>query len=219
MQGKIVAAAGKPVIHVRTDDAQFRDRQVIDVENGLQVDSPVGRLEGRVAVRKVHAEPEELGVEELIPVADEVGLEGIRRALEAGRRRRDLPGFEQGFRGKRDVQERVLADDRVVALEHVLIVGVPPVAFDVRIVVDGRMAVVVAIPGRKTESPAVFDRHEVARLLVLAGKHAAFAGITERRIHGLEERLGLTQLRRRGRLDRPERRSQDRRTNVLLSLR
>ena len=29
----------------------------------------------------------------------------------------------------RDVQERVLADDRVVALEHVLIVGVPPVAF------------------------------------------------------------------------------------------
>ena len=100
LQGKIVAAAGKPVIHVRADDAQFRDGQVIDVENGLQVDSPVRRLEGRVAVRKVHAEPEELRIEELVPVADEVRLEGIRRALEAGRRRGNLPGLEQRFRRK-----------------------------------------------------------------------------------------------------------------------
>src|SRR5207253_9920474 len=86
-----------------------------------------------------------------------------------------------------DVQEGVLPDDRVVALEYVLVVRVEPPAELIRIIEHTRMTQPVAVPLREAEPPAVFHRLEFG---VGAGarQDPALTGEAERgkvRIRGL----------------------------------
>ena len=97
-------------------------------------------------------------------------------------RRGNLPRLDDRFAFAGDVQERMLADDRIVALEDVLRVGIKDVSFDVGIIVQQRMAFVVAIPIRETAAPTIFQRNEIARLLVLARQHARPTRVAQRRI-------------------------------------
>ena len=46
----------------------------------------------------------------------------------------------------RDVEKRVLADDRIIALEHVLVERVEPAAGMKRVIVGDRMALAVSVP-------------------------------------------------------------------------
>ena len=108
--------------------------------------------------------------EELVGVAEEFGL--VRMA--ACFRTASSASAPAGLRTAlmlvgRDVEERVLADDRVVALEHVLVIRIALAAQVVRIVVQRRMVLAVAVPLGEADPPAVLDGHEVAAGLPFAG--------------------------------------------------
>src|SRR5260370_31851455 len=107
---------------------------------------------------------------------------GERRAVERRRGGRHLAKIEQHRVGRRDDKEGMLADDGIVALEDILIVRVPPVALLVGIVLAERVPLVIAIPRRKADAPAVFHGHEMAALLAVAGQYAGWAGVAERRV-------------------------------------
>ena len=78
-----------------------------------------------------------------------------RCGADAARHRQVAP-FEQRVADAREREERPLADDRVVPLQHVLVVRIPPVAADVRVVA----AHAVSIPVRHRQVPAIGHRQE-----------------------------------------------------------
>ena len=123
--------------------------------------------------------------EEAVGVAEEVLLAGCRRRLERRIRRGHLPKIGDRAADPLHVEERVLPDDREVFLEQVLGVGIEGVAQRVGIVVEPRMAAAVAIPRGAANPPAVFHRHEMAGLLLLARQHARSAGESRRREDGI----------------------------------
>ena len=84
-----------------------------------------------------------------------------------------------------EVQERVLPDDGVVALQNVLVVGIPPMAFDVGVIIHPRMAAPVAVPFGIPDAPAVFEGNEVAAGLDFTGN---YAGRSRKAVGRLEAR-------------------------------
>ena len=103
-----------------------------------------------------------VGREELIRIAEEIVLAGMLCAFERRGGRGDLAAFEVSQNFGADVQKRVLADNRVIALEHVLMVGIELAAEGVGIIVQRRMVEAVTIPLRHADSPTIFDRDKVA---------------------------------------------------------
>ncbi len=85
----------------------------------------------------------------------------------------------------------MLADDRVVPFEDVLVVQVPPVPFLVRVVVDRGGAPCRTGPRREARAPPVGERDEVAVELVVLGRDAGAAGVAERRVDGMGEKAGV----------------------------
>src|SRR5439155_9206385 len=128
------------------DDRELVDSQVVDVENRRQLHAPVDRLERSVAVKQVDSQTEIMRIEELVRTAKELVAVGPRRALERGRRRGNLPFFQDHEAGGRKIKKGVLADDRIVGFEDILVEWIPPASLDVRVVIDQRVSLVVAIP-------------------------------------------------------------------------
>ena len=68
--------------HVGVHDAQLLHIEVVDVEHRRELDLPVDGLERRVSVKQVERENlKKCVVEELIRVAEELGVEGIAASL------------------------------------------------------------------------------------------------------------------------------------------
>src|SRR5262249_1160105 len=80
-------------------------------------------------------------------------------------------------------EERVLSEDRVVALEDVQVEGVRLPTLDVGIIIHGGMALAVAVPRRKADAPAVLDRDEVGVRLLLARQDAGRSGVAQWGVH------------------------------------
>ena len=88
---------------------------------------------------------EVLADEVLSGVTEELLLVGIDGAFEGCRWSGDLPVLVAREALPGELEEGVLPIDRVVALQDVLVVRIPPMAFDAVIVVDPRMPFAVAI--------------------------------------------------------------------------
>ena len=90
-----------------------------------------------------------------------------------------------------DVEKRVLAEDRIITLEDVLVVRIEPAAGLIRVIVGERVAVAVSVPGRVADSPAILDRDEMVRFLVFRRHHAGRPGVADRGVHRqLQEQSG-----------------------------
>ena len=118
----------RPLEHVGAGLRQLAEREVADAQGRGQLDPPVDRLEGGVAVEQVEREREEIEREETVGPAEEVPRERALRALERRGLRGDLPPLEVEVGRRRDVEERVLAEDRIIPLEDVLVERVEPAA-------------------------------------------------------------------------------------------
>src|SRR5207244_2401068 len=110
---------------------------------------------------QVHIEDEIVIVSELVGAAEKLFTRGPRRTLKGRCGSRDLAFFKNRQAGGLDVEERVLAEDRVIALEDVLIARVPPVPFHIGIIIEQWVPLVVAVPGREADAPAILDGNEM----------------------------------------------------------
>src|SRR5262249_8592239 len=102
--------------------------------------------------------------------------------------RRKLAWFDQRAQRTRDVQERVLAYDWVVAFEHVLVEGVPDPAEFVGIVLRERKPESVTVPIGEADAPTVLDRLKVG-IGPGSWDEAARTGKAERRVEESPGRL------------------------------
>src|SRR5205085_109092 len=116
----------------------------------------VPRPERRVALEELEGQDPILVEQDLVARAEELELPGIGGADVAADG--DPAELEQAVADGRDREEILLPEDRVVTLDDVLVVRVPPVAPGVRVVLDRTL---VAIPVGEPETPPVGDRHEV----------------------------------------------------------
>ena len=136
--------------NVEIDDAVFLRRQVIDVDFGRDLDAPVRRAERRrVAMKQVEGERHVLAHEELPEASEKLRFAWTGRAYTAGNRQAAAVG--ERVAGGCDVEKRLVADDRIIALELVVIERIVPVALDV-----GHFEVGVAmVIGGKVVVPAI----------------------------------------------------------------
>ena len=103
--------------------------------------------------------------------------------------------FEVEVRLCRELEERVLAVDRVITLEYVLVVRIKPAPALKRVFVEQRVSLAVTIPVGVTHSPSIFNRDEVIRLLFFRREHAGRPGVADRGVHRqLQEHRGLEKL-------------------------
>ena len=139
-------------------EAGFARVQVVQVEDRCRADLPVAWLEARVAVEDVEGDDEVLVDGELLAAAEEVLA--VRPLGAHTRRHRHTVPLDHGIALERQVEECVLADDRIVALQHVQVVWVPQMTAG-----EGVFAgiVSVAIVAREPRAPAVGDRHLLRR--------------------------------------------------------
>ena len=201
------AGTVRPVEHVRTGLGHLAEREVADAQGRGHLDPPVDRLERGVAVEEIEGYREEVQREEAVGPAEEVPRERALGALERGGLRGDLPRLEVEVGHLGDFQERVLAQEWVIALEPVLIEWVPQPAGHIRVIIGDRMALVVSVPGRVADPPSILDRDEMVGFLILRRQHAGRAGVSHRGIHRqLEQHSGRVQrlgkIERRGGIDR-----------------
>ena len=117
-----------------------------------------------------------MGEEELVWVTEEFKLTWVLSRF--GRRcwNRCLTVFGDVLRSEPESHEDVLARDRIVTLEHVLVVRIPPSTLNERIVVYWRVAFAVAVPQGGTDPPSVFDRYEVVGVLTFRRIDASSTG-------------------------------------------
>ena len=177
VQCPVGAEAGCPVTNVGTDDRQFVDVEVVEVEDRCGSHPPDRLLVAGTAVEQVDREPEEVRAEELLGISEELLGERVQRALERGRSGRDLPKFLHQLGNTGDCQEGVLADQGVVTLQDVEVVRIPPTSQHSGVVVDRWVLFAVTVPGRHSQSPAILDRDKVTSLLILPRQHSR--GTTE----------------------------------------
>ncbi len=85
----------RAVVHVGVDDRQLFHVEVIEVEHRRELQSPIDRLERRIAVEQIERQNEIVRREELVRIAEEIVLVRMERAFKRRRRRRHLPAFEQ----------------------------------------------------------------------------------------------------------------------------
>src|SRR5439155_10589242 len=113
-----------------------------------QAELEFGRLERGVALEQLQTEDRGLVEQYLAVFAECVVFERPGDVLRADPGR-DPRGFETGIRNRRDVEKPVVANDRLVALQRVCVVGVEQIFF---------------APQRIEDTPAVRDRQVAAGL-------------------------------------------------------
>src|SRR5262249_42529539 len=145
---------------VDVDDARVSSVEVVDVEHGRHAYLPVARPEGRIALEELQGDDEILIEEELIAGTEELGPAGLIGAHVA--RQRDAAELEQAVADGRDREEVFLAEDRIVALENVLVIRVPEPAALVGRILERPL---VPVPVGEAEPPPVGDRDEVGARL------------------------------------------------------
>ena len=160
LEAHLAVQAGRALPDVDVDHAGVPGVEVVDVEDRGHTQLPVARPEGRVALEELQGDDEVLIEVELIAGAEELGPSRLRGADVA--RQRNAAKLEQAVADGGDRDEVLLADDRVVALEDVLVVRVPPPA-----ALEGRVLErpLVAVPVGNAEPPPVENRHEIGARL------------------------------------------------------
>ena len=72
----------------------------------------------------------------------------------------------------------MLPDNRVVPLQYVEVIRVPPMPFAVRGIDARRLAVTVSIPVREPGTPTIGHRDEMSILLDVGRQDSGFSGVT-----------------------------------------
>ena len=140
-------------------------------------------------MKQVKRDREEIEREEAVGPAEEVARERAFRALERRGLGGDLPAFKVEVGDGCDIEKRMLANDRIIALEHVLVVRIEPASGAIRVVIGDRMALAIPVPGGVADAPAIFDRNEMVRFLELRRHDARRTGEADGWVIGkLEQR-------------------------------
>ena len=171
----------RSLAHIRADHAQLLNIKLIVIDDRRHLDAPIDRLESGIALENIEGNREQLVVQELAALAKEIDFAGTKGTLERRRRSGDLSDLNEAGAGRREVEKRVLADDWVVAFEHVLRVGIEDVAKSIRVILSRWKALAIAIPERKADAPAILDSF-VFRIGAGARNDAARPREAERRI-------------------------------------
>ena len=172
LEGDVIVDASRPFADIGVYDGQFIGIEIVEVEDGSEAKLPVGGFEGGVAVEEVEAEFEEVGRKVLVWVAEEIFLVGMSRTFEGSRRDGELSIFLDRLELCGEVHEDVLADDRVVPFEDVLVVRVVPVPFFIRVIDVRIFPAFVAVPWWITSAPAIIDGDKVGRVLLFGRENA-----------------------------------------------
>ena len=99
--------------------------------------------------------------------AKELFLKRIVGTFKRSRGCGNLSKLLQQVRRRGEVQKRMLADNRVIALQYVLVVRIDESSNRERRIGHPSVRLLVTVPLRKTDSPAVFHRHEMSVFLDL----------------------------------------------------
>src|SRR5262245_3131807 len=133
---------------VRTDDAVFARPQEIDVGDAGDLEPPIDRFVRGVTFEHVEREDEAFIGELLPPAAEKLGTAGWVGAY--ARQGGELSEVEEGFAREIEFHENVVADDRVIAFQDVLIIRVEDAAL-----AEARVF-------RNADAPAVLDDDEIS---------------------------------------------------------
>ena len=112
----------------------------VQIENRHNSHLPVRGRKSADALEHFDRKPQKIVGEDLIEIATRMA--GIRNG----------PRLDERLHLRRQNQKCVLPIDRIVALENVLVKGVPPVPFDIWIIVERLMAFLQAIPVPESRS-------------------------------------------------------------------
>src|SRR5262249_19208920 len=145
---------GAEIVHARfsrarvhTDNAVFLRLQVIDVGDAFDLEPPVYRLERGVAFEHVHRDDGVLTERLLPPAAEKFQTAWTSGAHSLGGGK--LAEVEEAFARDSEVHENVVADDRVIAFQDVLVKRVEDAAL-----AEARVF-------RNAFAPTVLDNNEV----------------------------------------------------------
>src|SRR5215470_428300 len=136
------------LVRVRTDDAVFARPQEIDVGDAGDLEPPIDRFERGVAFEHVEREDEVFIGELLPPAAEKLGT--VRWVGAYARQGGELAEVEEGLAREIEVHENVVADDRVIAFQDVLVIRVEDAAL-----AEARVF-------RNADAPAVLDDDEIS---------------------------------------------------------
>src|SRR5271169_1286441 len=129
----MVVESCSSLAHIRTDDSQFPNIEIIKADFGRDADAPIDRLEGGVTMEEVERETKGLVQKKLVAIAEETRTTGLRWA--GGGRRRHAAAIQQGLCSASNIEEHLLAKqfrpDRFIAFEAIVIERVVPVRLDV----------------------------------------------------------------------------------------
>src|SRR5262249_19654214 len=142
-------ATGGSGARIDIDYSSFARIEVVDIEDRSYLQLPVHWFETSVSVKEIERGNEILLQTNFVTTAEEVWIVRIERALSARRRQANERPNRVADPGQ--LEKDVLADDRVVALEHVLIVRIPPMTLRVR--VFARRTPRIAIPRWQVDTP------------------------------------------------------------------
>src|SRR5262249_53285023 len=133
--------------HVRTDDAELPDLEIVQAKFRRNADTPVDGLEAGIAVKQVEGEAKRLVKKELLAAAEEIAAAGLGGTDVAWGR--NAASVEEGFRRADQAQKGLLAEDRgpdgLVPLELVAVKGVEPAGSRVGILAFLRVAAIVGL--------------------------------------------------------------------------
>src|SRR5262249_49176809 len=133
---------------IRIDDAVFARPQIIDVRDEGGFEPPVNRVERSVAFEHVEGHDEIL-VDEILPTATEKFKAAGTLAAHVLRYRQSAD-VEEALAGERQVHENAIADDRVIAFQKVLAIGVEDAAL-----AEARVF-------WEADAPTIFKHHEIS---------------------------------------------------------
>ncbi len=156
LQGDVLAAPRDAGFRSGVDAVALAQVDVVQVELRGDAQGPVARLERGVALEQLERKNRVRQERVLAAVAEELFRAGVLGA-HAGRRRHDAV-FERRFRNRGQHHEDVVADDRQIALEHVLIVGIEAAIAHERILA---VLPLVARPVGESLPPAIGHGNEV----------------------------------------------------------
>src|SRR5262245_6730220 len=147
------------------DDAVARPQE-IDVGDASDLEPPIDRFERGVAVVHIEREDEVFIGELLPPDAEKLGTAGWVGAY--ARQGRELSEVEEALAREIEVHENVVADDRVIAFQDVLVIRVEDAAL-----AEARVF-------RNAGAPAVLDDDEIGVLFRAGFPVTVRAGRAER---------------------------------------
>ena len=137
---------GRALTHIDVDDPVFPDIQIIDVKDRGHPNCPIPWPEGRGSMKDLKACDEVL-VEKQLTAATKKLTAGTWDHPADSLRRRQISGLKEGIGHAGKAEEGSLSEDRIIALNNIEIVWIPPTSSIV-------------------DSPAIPDRNEVAPLVL-----------------------------------------------------